>query len=102
MYKLVFTDLAKAAAEAKFSIAAVEEQARREIAGVLGEGFEHLWRNIIFHSFEMPGTDQEFMVYPRDAETMEIDTSSSYESLGEIDTGLLPAGEFMLPRRDSE
>jgi hypothetical protein len=98
LYRIDFTDEARGAAEAVASTAVLEGYARRQIAWVCGEGFEHLWGNILFHTFEWPGTEREFIIRPIARDAMEIDVVAAWDSLGEYDTGLLPPSEFRMPR----
>ena len=65
-------------AEALSSIAAVEERARREIIEVFGENFDlvrYFWGRAtsVWHSFVVPGTEQEFATFPDTADTWKVE-----------------------------
>jgi hypothetical protein len=103
-YKIAFTDLAKAAAVASSSLAAVEAKARDEIDdNVLWIGEPVCEKMDLpsggFHAFDMPN-GSEFIAWFCGDDGVEIDVVTRHESLGRIEDkaewlGL--TGEVVLP-----
>lgn len=111
-YRIKFTPLAEAFAKAKWTLAAVEEQARGELAesaldiAERGKKFEN-WRG--FHTLCMPNQSyfdkNLFICIPADDEQgfyVKIDTSSVETGEEKLDAGPFKGYTVSIPRPDSE
>lgn len=111
-YRIKFTELAAAFAKAKWSLAAVEEQARGELAELALKMQEDVkqfenWRG--FHTILMPGQsyfgDQLFIAFPCDDEQgfyVAIDTSTTETDDKELGAGPFKGYKLSIPIPDSE
>lgn len=99
-YKITFTNLARAAAEASSSLAAVEAKARAEIIA-LDFGVEDALPSWGFHTFEMPDGQEFIASFQGERNELEIDTVGRHESIGPIENAarLGMAGEVSFPVR---
>lgn len=98
-YEIRFTRLARVFAEAKYSLAAVEERARGEIAELEMDDPTAL----MMHCFGMTGTDEhEFICTPDQQGTGIVIDTVTFEDMEPLRSGPMKGKRFQWPMPDSD